>query len=131
LPDAALKIGYKLDAILKKLPKEGYLFPRLQPLGENVRASHFTKLCKRTGISGVSLHCYRYAWSERAKKAGMPEREAMAHLGHNSKAIHRAYAKNADVVTLPLEHYETLRAQKIVQLESHERDIEQQTDVAA
>lgn len=35
-------------------------------------------------------------------------------LGHNSKAIHRAYAKRAQVVLPPLEEYE----QKIVPLAS-------------
>jgi hypothetical protein len=28
------------------------------------------------------------------------------HLGHNSKAIHRAYAKKAQVILPPLEEYE-------------------------
>jgi len=117
LPDATLMIGSNLDAILKKLPREGFLFPRLQPMGENVRASHFTKLCERAGVTGVSLHCYRYSWGERAKRAGMPEREAMAHLGHNSAAIHRAYSKNAQIVTLPLEHYEALRLANVIRME--------------
>jgi hypothetical protein len=36
----------------------------------------------------------------------MPEREAMAYLGHWSKAIHRAYARAADRVTMQLEWYE-------------------------
>jgi hypothetical protein len=35
----------------------------------------------------------RYAWAERAKTAGYPERFAMENLGHNSKAVHRAYAR--------------------------------------
>ncbi|MEI9998556.1 MAG: hypothetical protein WDO13_05010 [Verrucomicrobiota bacterium] len=35
---------------------------------------------------------YRYAWAQRARAAGMPEREAMNHLGHESRAIHAAYA---------------------------------------
>jgi len=59
------------------------------------------------GIRGVTLHSYRYAWTERARKAGYPERFAQEALGHNSKAVHRAYAKRAQVVTLPsLEQYE-------------------------
>lgn len=40
----------------------------------------------------MSLHSYRYAWAERAKTAGYPERFAQEALGHNSKAVHRAYA---------------------------------------
>ena len=55
---------------------------------------------------GVTLHCYRYAWAERAKVVGMPERFAQAALGHNSKAIHRAYAKKAVIIAPSLEDYE-------------------------
>ncbi|MCI0537862.1 MAG: hypothetical protein L0Z50_21825 [Verrucomicrobiales bacterium] len=58
------------------------------------------------GIEGVSLHSYRYAWAERAKKAGYPERFAQEALGHNSAAVHRAYAKKAEVILPPLEEYE-------------------------
>jgi integrase len=52
------------------------------------------------------LHSYRYAWAERARKAGYPERFAQEALGHNSKAIHRAYAKRAQVTLPSLEQYE-------------------------
>lgn len=41
------------------------------------------------------LYSYRYAWAEWAKAAGYPERFAQIALDHNSKAVHRAYAKNA------------------------------------
>lgn len=57
-------------------------------------------------ISGVSLHSYRYAWAERAKSAGYPERFAQEALGHNSKAWARSYSKRAHVVLPPLEDYE-------------------------
>jgi integrase len=53
-----------------------------------------------TEISSVSLHSYRYARAERALKCGFPERFAQQALGHNSKAVHRAYAKHAEV-TVP------------------------------
>ena len=36
----------------------------------------------------------------------MPERFAQAALGHNSKAIHRAYAKKAIIIAPSLEDYE-------------------------
>jgi hypothetical protein len=36
----------------------------------------------------------------------MPERFAMENLGHNSKAVHRAYAKKALVKIPSLEDYE-------------------------
>jgi len=62
------------------------------------------------------LHSYRYAWAERAQIAGYPERFAQLELGHTSKAVHRAYAKNAKVTLPPLEEYEREHSQKIVSL---------------
>ena len=44
----------------------------------------------------------------------MPEREAMNHLGHESRAIHAAYAGGATVATLPLEFYETQKLENVV-----------------
>ena len=41
-----------------------------------------------------------------AKVAGMPERFAQEALGHNSKAVHRAYAKNAVMKIPSQEDYE-------------------------
>lgn len=111
---ASLAIGARLETLLKSLPPTGPLFPRLRLLGENMRAGHFCKVCKRASVAGVSLHSYRYAWAERAYAAGMPEREAQAHLGHGSKAIHRAYAKKAHVLTLPLEDYEAIKTKKLL-----------------
>jgi integrase len=61
------------------------------------------------------LHSYRYAWAQRAKTAGMPLREAMAHLGHGSKAIHQAYSEKAEIVTLPLEYYEKKRMENVIE----------------
>ncbi len=55
------------------------------------------------------MRSYRYAWGERAKTAGYPERFAQLALGHNSKAVHRAYAKNTQVNLPPLEEYERER----------------------
>ena len=54
----------------------------------------------------MSLHCYRYAWAERALKCGFPERFAQQALGHNSKALHRAYAKHAEVTVPSLTDWE-------------------------
>jgi integrase len=109
---ASQVVGARLEAVLKQLPSSGPLFPRLRLLSEDERASHFRKVCLRVQISGVTLHSYRYGWAERACSAGMPEREAQAHLGHSSQAVHRAYAKRAEVVTLPLEHYEADQRQE-------------------
>jgi len=54
----------------------------------------------------ISLHSYRYAWAERAKTVGMPERFAQQALGHSSKAFVRAYSKKAKVIVPSLEDYE-------------------------
>ncbi|MGA2242130.1 MAG: hypothetical protein ABSH11_08835 [Verrucomicrobiota bacterium] len=62
--------------------------------------------CRQLGITGVTLHSYRYAWAERAKTVGYPERFAQEALGHNSKAVHRAYAKRALMKIPSLEDYE-------------------------
>jgi integrase len=65
------------------------------------------------GINGVTLHSYRYAWAERALKCGYPERFAMENLGHNSKAVHRAYAKRALMKLPSLEEYELKNAETL------------------
>ena len=72
----------------------------------NDRATEFKQRCRQLSIEGVTLHSYRYAWAERAKVAGMPERFAQEALGHNSKAVHRAYAKKALMKIPSLEDYE-------------------------
>src|SRR5205823_1511184 len=109
-----IAFGDSLAAILQKRPHDGFLFPRLAPMHEKHRAKEFNRRCKGLGIAGVSLHSYRYAWAERAKTAGYPERYAQEALGHKSKAVHRAYAKKARVELPSLESYE----KKIVRLPS-------------
>jgi len=76
--------------------------------------------CRVAGVKNRQLKSYRYAWAQRARAAGMPEREAMNHLGHKSRAIHAAYAADAHSVTLPLEHYETIKGQKVIQFSHKE-----------
>ena len=95
-----------LADIFRDLPSEGLLFPRLAAIDEKHRAALFQMRCRRVGITGISLHSYRYAWAERAKTAGYPERFAQEALGHNSKAVHRSYAKAALVKIPSLEDYE-------------------------
>jgi hypothetical protein len=46
----------------KLIETSGELFPTLARLHERHRAKMFTKRLKTVGISGVSLHSYRYAW---------------------------------------------------------------------
>ena len=103
---AQFTISTALEKVLQQLPTTGALFPHLSQFTANDRASRFRRRCHKAGVSGVTLHCYRYAWAERAKRVGMPERFAQAALGHNSKAIHRAYAKKAVIIAPSLEDYE-------------------------
>jgi integrase len=110
LPDdsqpARIRIGKRLREILDELPKTGYFFPTIRKTPARHRSAEFWRRCQILKIRGVSLHSYRYAWAERAKDCGYPERFAMVNLGHNSPAIHRAYAKRAKVICPPLEEYE-------------------------
>ena len=105
---AAQKISPSLMLMLKKLAgdrKRGYFIPHIAHLTVNARSSCFRKKCLALNIHGVSLHSYRYGWAERAFELGVPERLAMVALGHNSRAIHQAYAKGAKLVCLSLEEY--------------------------
>lgn len=103
---AQFTISKKLETVLSHLPTTGPLFPKLSTWSQSARATRFRRRCHKTGVFGLTLHCYRYAWAERAKVVGMPERFAQAALGHNSKAIHRAYAKKAVIIVPSLEDYE-------------------------
>ena len=95
--------------ILRDLPGNGPLFPYLRSVRAGDRATEFKQRCKGLSIKGATLHSYRYAWAERAKTAGYPERFAMENLGHNSKAVHRAYARKAQVELPSLSEYERQR----------------------
>jgi integrase len=100
--------------ISDELPRSGPLFPYLKKCKEKDRATEFRQRCQGLGIHGVTLHSYRYAWAERAKAAGYPERYAQMALGHNSKAVHRAYSKKAQVTLPPLEDYERIQEERKV-----------------
>lgn len=103
---AQLHFGDQVAEILGGLPRQGPLFPHLRTVRSSDRATEFKQRCRGLGIEGVTLHSYRYAWAERAKTAGYPERFAMEALGHNSNAIHRTYAKGAQMRLPALEDYE-------------------------
>lgn len=103
---AFMRFGKAVGIILSGLPVTGPLFPYLRGVRASDRATEFKQRCTGLGIKGVTLHSYRYAWAERAKTAGMPERFAQESLGQNSKAVHRAYAKRAKVIVPTLEAYE-------------------------
>jgi len=94
-----------LETILRSLRPRASI-PRLALLKEKYRGRN-SDAAAPFGDLRVTLHCYRYAWAERAKMCGYPERFAQEALGHNSKAVHRAYARKAQVRLPSLESYET------------------------
>jgi len=107
---AIVHLGEGALNVLKDLPGEGLLFPYLSQVRSGDRATEFKQRCRGLGIEGVTLHSYRYAWAVRAREVGYPERYAQEALGHNSKAVHRAYARKAKVNIPSLEEYEKAKA---------------------
>ena len=105
-------LGLEALNLFKDLPVEGALFPYLSRVRAGDRATEFGQRCRQLGIKGVTLHSYRYAWAERAKTVGYPERFAQEALGHNSKAVHRAYAKRALMKLPSLDEYEQRGGEK-------------------
>lgn len=101
-----IHFGAELERVLQALPRFGSLFPNHRKLTEGHRAKEFWRACQRACVSGVSPQCYRYAWAERAKICGYPERFAQEALAHQSKAVHRAYARKAQITLPSLENYE-------------------------
>jgi len=121
---SCLCVGPRLQSILDQLPHEGFFFPKIRLELPKHRSAEFRRRCRTLKITGRVLHSYRYAWAQRARSAGMPEREAMNHLGHKSKAIHAAYGRRASITTLPLEYYEAQKAKKIVLFTEAQRSLE-------
>jgi integrase len=101
-----LQFGEDVAVVFQSRPRSGCLFPHLATMLESDRAKAFIRRCKLAGVKGVSLHSYRYAWAERAKAVGFPERFAQQTLGQKSVAVHRAYAKKAEVRVPSLEEWE-------------------------
>jgi integrase len=101
-----IHLGQETMEILRRLPREGHLFPYLATVCTGDRATVFRERCIGLGITGVTLHSYRYSWAERARRAGYPERFAQEALGHKCKAVHRAYARRAEVRIDSLESWE-------------------------
>ena len=107
---AILRFDEPIAQVLGSLPSEGPLFPYLRTVRAGDRATEFKQRCQGLNIKGITLHSYRYAWAQRARKAGYPERFAMENLGHNSKAVHWAYAGLAEVELPSLGEFERQRA---------------------
>jgi len=114
---AMIRFGNAVVRVLHSRPSTGYLFPQIVQWRESDRAKAFLRRLRLVGVTGVSLHSYRYAWAERARTCGFPERFAQEALGHGSKAVARAYAKKAKVLVPSLEEYE----QRIVPLANASR----------
>jgi integrase len=82
-----------------------HTFPYLKTVRAGDRATEFHQRCVGLGIKGISLHSYRYAWAERAKTAGYPERFAQEALGQKRNrrraciqfALARVYWKAGDL----------------------------------
>jgi integrase len=108
---AIVRFDEDIAEILRDLPGNGPLFPYLRSVRAGDRATEFKQRCVGLKIKGVTLHSYRYAWAERAKSAGYPERYAMENLGHNSRAMAQAYSRKAKVELPSLGEYERQRAQ--------------------
>jgi hypothetical protein len=101
-----LQIGKPLEDLLSQLPRQGMLFPNWGKVSNGDRAAEFRRRCRILKIQGVSLHSYRYAWAERARSCGYPERWAQNALGHKSRAVHQAYAKGGIAICPPLDEFE-------------------------
>jgi integrase len=121
--------GLECAEILRSLPSSGPLFPYLATVRESDRATEFKQRCIGLGIQGVTLHCFRYSWAERAAIAGMPERFAQAALGHGSKAVHRAYARRAELHVPSLEELTEARRQSVAR--ARVQAVHQEFQVAA
>jgi len=111
-----IRFGRGIEAVLRRRPTKGPLFPYLCTVRSGDRATEFKQRCQGLGIVGVTLHSYRYGWAERARKAHYPQRCAQETLGHQSAAVHRAYAKNAAVTIPSLDEWEELVANKIIDI---------------
>lgn len=78
---ASIQIGKRLEALLRVLPSDGFLFPKLSQTNAGERSGDFWRRCKVAKVSGVSLHSYRYAWAQRARANGYPIRWAQKCAG--------------------------------------------------
>ena len=107
--EVAIRFGEGVAEIPRLRSSNGLLFPQIARWRESDRAKAFLRRCRLVGVSGISLHSYRYAWAERAATGGYPERYAQLALGHRSRSVHAAYARNARVELPALEDYEAPR----------------------
>jgi integrase len=121
---ASIQIGTRLEALLRGLPNQGFLFPRISQISAGERSGDFWRRCKVAKVSGVSLHSYRYAWAQRARATGYPIRWAQNALGHSSRAVHLEYARGVVAVCPSLEEYENGRGNTASRSDSNISEIE-------
>ena len=76
-----MRMDEDMEEILRDLPGKARCFRICGAVRAGDRATEFKQRCGGLKIKGVSLHSYRYAWAERAKTAGYPERFAQEALG--------------------------------------------------
>jgi hypothetical protein len=131
-----VRFGADIETVLRLLPATGPIFPYLGTVSVGDRATEFKQRCQGLGIEGVTLHSYRYAWAERARKSGYPERFTQESLSHNSKDVHHVCALCTEVTLLapeeydrkatsrrvfPMDSLETLSQQRLQQSATRER----------
>lgn len=92
-----------LDRLLKKLPKEGYLFPLLQGVSTASRSRAFKVFVDWVKIDPVTPHGYRFAFAERAKEMGMSAEDRMTTLGHKEFLQTSHYDQEAQVIPASIE----------------------------
>ena len=66
--------GIRSRTSLRTRPPGGCLLPMIARCRESDRAKAFIRRCRLVGVSGVTLHSYRYVWAERARQSSYPER---------------------------------------------------------
>ena len=106
LPPVQIRFGKEVSDILKTLPQAGPLFPMLCKARSGDRATEFKQRCDGLGIKGISLHSYRYAWAQRAMRAGYPERYAQVALGQTAKQCMRL---THGMLSSPFRHLKNMR----------------------
>jgi len=98
--------GGKLEALLKKLPKKGLLFPLLQTVRSCNRSRNLALWADWVGVEKVTPHGYRFAFAERAKEMGMSAEDRMTTLGHKEFLQTSHYDQEAQVIPASIETIE-------------------------
>jgi len=107
---AIMRFDEEVAQILRSLPATGPLFPYLRTVRAGDRATEFKQRCE--GIEDqrhlAALISLRLGGA--GEEGGLSRTLRAGSLGHNSKAVHRAYARKAQVELPSLGEYERQRA---------------------